>query len=700
MSVRKSFPSEWFLVVAWVSVAPEVALAQIHPQGEEKKDSVPVFFVDTLKVVGRIDDLTGIGITASEGRIGIRDIRLRPIVREGELLETVPGMILTQHSGDGKSNQMFVRGFNLDHGTDFQTRVAGMPINMPTHAHGQGYTDLNFLIPELIEYVEYKQGVYYAEVGDFGSAGGAHFRLPKTLPQTFFKLGGGENGYSRIVGGASTGVGSGDLLIGGEVKGYDGPWEVAQNLRKWSALARYTWHVGGHEVSLLGMSYRNRWESSDQLPKRVVDEGLVSRFGQVDSTLGGQSQRHSLSASWRHIGDSSYQKADVYGLYYDLDLYSNFTYFLDDTLNGDQINQADKRVIVGGNFEHHQQSVLFDRQHLLTLGFQTRADFIDVGLHNTKERQRTGTVREDDVVEWGSGLYLTAESRWGPRFRSLLGLRGDFYLFDVTSDRPENSGNRTDGIITPKVSLMFGPWVSTEFYASAGLGFHSNDARGATQTVDPASGERVEAVDPLVLSRGAEFGLRSTPLHAYRSTLSLWALELDSELLFVGDAGTTEPTGKSQRLGVTWANFYRPIPRLSLDLDVSFTRARYADAPEGEDHIPGALENVVAAGVMWDAVERGPFAAVRLRHFGEYPLTEDNSVRATPTTLINASFGFLFSDIRVSLSVLNLLDSEEDNDIQYFYVSRRPNEPLGGVEDIHFHPVERRQVRFCVSWGF
>ena len=665
--------------------------------GEEKSDSVPVFVLDTLVVIGRIDDLTRIAITASEGRVGIADIKLRPMVREGEVLEAVPGMILTQHAGDGKSNQMFVRGFNLDHGTDFASRVEGMPINMPTHAHGQGYTDLNFLIPDAIDYVEYKLGVYYAGIGDFGSAGGADIWLPEVYPRPFLRLDAGSYSYLRLVGAGSTTVGPGVLSLAGEARGYDGPWDIPQNLQKLSGIARYTWHTTAHEFTVLGMGYRNSWDGSDQIPERAVAAGVIDRFGQVDSTLGGITHRFSLSGRWRHVGNTSVQALDLYGIYYDLDLYSNFTYFLDDPVTGDQLNQVDNRVIVGANFRHSQEGRLFGRPTLYTAGLQTRADFInDLGLYNAQRRQRVRTIRVDDVIEWGNGLYITAESRWTEKFRTLLGLRGDFYLFDVTSDNPLNSGDATDAILTPKLSLMFGPWGSTELYLSGGFGFHSNDARGTTQKIDPKTGEPVSAVNPLVLSRGAELGVRSTPVENWRTTLTAWALELDSELLFVGDAGTTEPTERSRRFGVTWTNFYRPTPMLSMDFDVALVHARFATEPE--DYIPGAMETVLAAGVMWDAIGRGVFGAVRLRHFGAYPLIEDNSIRARPATLLNATLGYRFSGARLGLSVLNILGATA-SDIEYFYASRGRSEPPDGVDDIHFKTVEPRTVRFSVSWG-
>ncbi len=496
-----------------------------------------------ITVVGRADDLIGIAHTASEGHVGAVDLRLRPLMREGELLETVPGVIVTQHSGDGKANQYFVRGFNLDHGTDFETRLEGMPVNMPTHAHGQGYTDLNFLIPELVDFLDYRLGVYHADMGDFGSAGGAEFHLARKLDRPFVTLGAGEHALARIAMGGSTRVGKGDLLIGGEAKGYNGPWDIAERLRKFSGIARYSWERGSSQFSVLGMGYHNQWDASDQIPLRAVSGGLINRFGQIDGSDGGNTQRYSLSGTWRHLGGNSVQDVQLFGIYSDLSLFSNFGYFLDDTVRGDQFNQRERRVVLGGGVKHTQPAQAFGLAHLLKLGLQTRGDIIDgIGLYHTEARVRFRTVRQDDVREWGTGAFLEVSSDWRPWFRSVVGVRGDVYTFNVDGDRPENSGHRSAGIVSPKASLVFVPSSESELYLSGGLGFHSNDARGTTITVDPATGGPAQRVDPLVRSRGAEVGLRVTPAHGWRSTLSAWALNLNSELLFVGDGGATEPS--------------------------------------------------------------------------------------------------------------------------------------------------------------
>ncbi|HXS24299.1 MAG TPA: TonB-dependent receptor [Gemmatimonadales bacterium] len=697
LNAARSSVAAGALAIALTGQLQAQAAPPSRPAG---RDTTKAQLIDSVTVTGRYDNLVGIAGSASEGRIGSADLRLRPITREGELLETVPGLIVTQHSGDGKANQYFIRGFNLDHGTDFQTSIEGMPVNMPSHAHGQGYTDLNFLIPELVDYIDYRLGVYHAELGDFGSAGGGEFHLVSKLNRPFATLGGGENGLGRIAAGASTAVGGGYLLGAGEVKVYHGPWQLGERIRKFSGVARYSWERGASQFSILGMAYHNQWRASDQIPLRAVDEGLIDRFGQIDTTDGGRTQRYSLSGSWRHAAGASVQDVQVFGIYSDLSLFSNFTYFLDDPIHGDQFNQREHRVVLGANARHTQAVQALGIDHVLKGGLETRADIISgLGLYHTEAQVRLGTVRQDNVREWGNGIFVEAESRWRPWFRSVLGVRADLYTFDVSSIIPENSGHRTAGIVSPKASLVFTPVPGLELYLSGGLGFHSNDARGSTITVDPNIGAPPDRVTPLVRSRGAEFGVRTTPVTGWRSTAALWALNLDSELLFTGDGGTTEPSAASRRYGVTFANFYRPIPQLAIDFDLSLAHARFSGVPVDEARIPGALESVVAGGITWSPLRPGPFGSLRLRHFGSYPLIEDNSVRAVPTTLLNGELGYrLASGIELQLSVLNILNAR-DNDIQYFYASRLPTEPASGIGDVHFHPVEPRQLRVSLGWG-
>jgi hypothetical protein len=667
---------------------------------EALDDTTTVYSLAPIVVRGRADDLTGVASSASQGYVGRRDLMARPLTREGELFESVPGMILTQHSGGGKANQIFIRGFNLDHGTDFATWLEGMPINIPTHAHGQGYTDLNFLIPELVDHIEYSLGNYYAEIGDFSAAGGAHLRLRQRLERPLFEVGMGENGHERLLAAASADVGSGGtLLVGGEVHRYDGPWALPERLRKLSGLVRYTHRAGPHTFSLLGMAYDNSWHATDQIPSRAVESGLIDRYGNIDPTLGGASYRYSLSGSWNREGRLSSERIEAYAVHYDLDLFSNFTYLLADPADGDQFRQQDKgRWTLGANLAHLQSISVGDRMHRVEIGAQVRRDLADLTLSRTHDRATLGVTRSDDVNELATGVYAQLESPWADHFRTVVGLRGDLYRFDVTSDRPENTGNASDHIFSPKLSLVFGPWSGTELYVSGGLGFHSNDARGTVTTVDPVSGSPMDPVDPLVRSKGAEVGVRASPVSGWRSTLSLWTLQLDSELLYVGDAGTNEPSDPTRRLGVTFTNFYDITEQLSADLDVSFTRARFLDVDSGQDRIPGALEDVIAAGLTYRPTEDGPLGAVRLRHFGAYPMLEDDSERAKASSLVNFELGYRLGRAELRAELLNVLD-EKSSDIQYYYESRLSAEPAGGVGDVHFHPAVPREIRVALSWG-
>jgi hypothetical protein len=621
--------------------------------------------LDTVRVVSHADDLHGIAPSASEGHIDIEELRALPLSREGELLETVPGMIVTQHSGEGKANQYFARGFNLDHGTDFATSVDGMPVNDPSHAHGQGYTDLNFLIPELVTSLDYRLGVYYADVGDFGSAGSSEFHLAQHLAAPFVSLTSGENGLNRIVAAGS----AGDLLVAGEVKGYDGPWRLAEEERKFSGLIRYS----SGDFSILAMGYHNKWRSNDQVPLRAIDDDVISRFGQIDSTDGGQSDRYSLSGTWRHVGARSLQTVSLYGIASDLSLYSDFTYFLEDPVHGDQFNQREHRTTLGGQAT---DAVSLASGQILTVGLQSRDDIIpSTGLYHTEHEVRLSTVLQDRIDEWSTGAFTQLSSHWTPWFRTMFGLRGDEYQFDV------NGGHRGASIASPKASFIFTPSHVIELYLNGGFGFHSDDAR------TPA----------LVRSRGAEVGGRTDLVKGWTSTVAFWALNLDSELIWDGDHGTDAPSFPSDRLGVTWSNMYRPTPQIAFDVDASYVHARFVG--QAQPFIPGALENTLVGGITWTPATHGIFAALHVRRFGSYPLVQSDSVRAPSTMVANADAGYsLAAGVRVQLTLLNIFNSLGD-DIDYYYASRLPGEPTAGVMDQHLHPIEPRQLRVSLSWG-
>ena len=654
----------------------------------------------TVEVLGRYEDAIGTSDAASQGAVTRQGIETRPLLRPGEAIEAVPGMIVTQHSGDGKANQFFLRGYNLDHGTDFATWVAGMPVNMPSHAHGQGYTDLNFVIPELISRVAYNKGPYFAEDGDFGSAGSARIAYADRLPFNVASLTAGSFNYRRAVLAGSPALGSGALVYGLEYQQNDGPWKNPAGFAKYNGVLRYAQGTAADGLSLTGMAYKADWNSTDQIPQRAVDSGLIDRFGAIDPTDGGESSRYSLSGEWRTSGEGTASALSLYAIKSSLRLFSNFTFFLDDPINGDQFEQSENRVTLGGQASRTWSAELGGRAMLNTLGIQLRRDHLDpVALYSTVARRRLSTTREDQVSVTSGAPYFSNTVEWNKWLRTVAGLRADFYRFEVDSNIAGNSGRAKDSLVSPKLSAIFGPWARTEYFLNWGRGFHSNDARGTTISVDPKTGDPVDRVSPLVRTTGYEAGLRSQLVRNVSTSLALWRLKQDSELLFVGDAGTTEPSRPSKRTGVEWLVQWLPRPWLALDLTAAVTRARFTDADPAGERIPGAPEAVVSAGATVESAY-GWFGSLRWRYFGPRPLIEDNSVRSRATSLVNTRVGYAFTKrIRAYADVFNLFNREA-SDVDYFYASRLPGEPAGGVNDVHFHPVEPRALRATLALSF
>jgi hypothetical protein len=662
--------------------------------------SRPALFRNVADIQNPAENLVGIAAAASQGAITAAQLEARPMMRSGEVLETVPGLIVSQHSGEGKANQYYLRGFNLDHGTDFATTVAGVPVNTPTGAHAHGYADVGFLIPELVSGVQYRKGPYFAEEGDFSSAGAANINYANQIDRPLVQVSGGSDGWGRVLGMASPRVGGGHLLAAIDLNHNDGPWLREDDYRKAAGVARFSRGDNRNGFTLTGMGYWAAWDSTDQVPQRAIDSGLISRFGLIDPSDRGTTNRQSVAAELQRSRGSSLIRASAFLLRNSLNLFSNFTYFLDDPDNGDQFEQAERRVAAGGRVAYRRLSHFFERHTESALGVQLRRDWLDpVGLYRAAGGQRLSAIREDDVGQTMIAGYAQSEIEWNRWLRTTLGLRADLYRFGVTSDLAVNSGSGSDGLVSPKVSAAFGPWAGTELYANAGTGFHSNDARGAVTTVDPRSGAPAAAVTPLVRTRGAELGLRTVRLAGLQSTVSLWYLSIDSELLFVGDAGTTEPGRPSRRAGVEWANYARLNPWMTADLDVTVSRARFTDDDPSGNHIPGALDRVISAGLTIEP-DKPLFGSIRLRHFGPRPLVEDDSVRSASTTLWNGEVGYRFlRKARLVLSVFNLFDAEVA-DVDYYYASRLPGEPIEGVNDVHTHPAIPRSARLALQVSF
>lgn len=653
--------------------------------------------VDRIVVFGYRKNLVGEAISASEGSVGQVEISSRPLLRTGDLLEFVPGLIATQHSGSGKANQYFLRGFNLDHGSDFSTSVDAMPVNMPTHGHGQGYTDLNFIIPETVEELTYRKGVYYADVGDFSSAGSARFHIADQLPQGVAEVTVGQDGYQRGVVADSAAVGPGALMYGLEVQRFDGPWtDIKEDVRKVAGVLRYSGEMGGGRGRITLMGYDNSWNSPDQIPQRAVAAGLISEFGSIDPTVGGQASRYSLSGGWNGPALGGQMRAEAYAVTSKLGLFSNFTYLLDDPVNGDQFEQVDDRQIYG--FEVSQQwSAGANRWRV---GVTGRYDDIDqVGLFRSRARMRLSPVRDDVVEEMTLGVFAANEHRFSDKLRTYVGLRYDQYDFEVRSQTlAANSGEADDGIGSVKLGVTYAPIGPLELYANYGQGFHSNDARGTTITIDPVTGDPADPVTPLVRSTGGEIGARVYLNDRLQATAALWTLSLDSELLFVGDAGNTEASRPSRRDGLELGLYYFASDNLSADVEVSYAESEFRDDDPAGAEIPGSIPLVISAGVSWRA-DSGWLASATVRRYGSYPLIEDDSVRSEGSTLMNLRTGREWSAFGFYIDVLNVFDSN-DHDVDYFYASRLAGEPAGGVEDIHYHVFQPRSLRASLRYKF
>jgi len=773
----------------------------------------------TINVQGREDDLIGIADSATQGTVGAKEIEDRPILRAGEILETVPGLIITQHAGGGKANQYFLRGFNLDHGTDFAIFIDDMPLNLPSHAHGEGYSDMNIVIPEFVKRVNFEKGPYYADVGNYGSAGSAHLEYFKTLPRNFFKVEGGMYGYGRAVFGASQRLGRGNLLYGGEEYYYNGPWTHPDAYNKINGLLTYSQGDDADGESITARAYHGKWNSSDQIPVTALP--FVGFFGALNPADGGHSQRYSLQGEWHRQGQNSESKISTYVFYYDLNLFSDFTYYLTDYQKGDQFEQQDRRWVAGLDAHHTIFSTWRGRKMSNTFGLQFRNDWINNGLYRAENRARTAktdyyatgitfypatspalpscitttntanptititlrngtpnpttttvpnttcpilpaTTERDNFTDTIGSAYVENKIQWANKFRSVVALRGDDEKFVVnslayptdlvtlpdgttTTVNAANSGSATKFLPSPKASLIFGPWANTEFYVQGGFSFHSNDGRGATQTVEPVSPDNpypntpVAKITPLVQTKGGEIGVRTVAVPHLQSTLALWYLHSNSELQQDGDTGTTVASEQSSnRHGLEWANYYTPREHWALDFDIADSRAQFTqidpdDAAQsivngnvttsyvnsigntitntfrypngvlqggpGGKLVPEAVKVVISSGITLHDY-RGFSSSLRLRYFGPRDLTSDGINRSQATALLNGEVGYQIVEgkWRVSAEFLNLLN-RRDHDIDYAYTSRITPTTAPAFTDV-LHPVEPFLVRFWLERTF
>jgi outer membrane receptor protein involved in Fe transport len=697
-----------------------LTVSAVAPAGASTADAGGSYALETITVVA-----TGVSnaSAASVGDVSQEQLSSQPLLRPGAILENVPGLIVTQHSGEGKANQYFLRAFNLDHGTDLASEVDDMPVNMPSHAHGQGYSDLNFLIPELIADLHYKKGPYYADEGDFATAGAVRMDLLSETPPRVF-AGYGEDGYRRGLLLGSMDLGPGTLLAAGEIYHNDGPFDVPDDYHRSNGVLRYRSGTEQSFWTLTAMAYNGTWNATDQVPERAIEEGLIDRFGSLNPTDGGESSRASLSFNGIRRTDDGQLQASAYVIRYKLDLWSTFTYYLKDPVYGDQMLQHDDRVVYGFKASQSWFGSFGSAAMTNVIGLQARLDDIrDVSIHPTYQRQVIGTTQDAGVTESNAAVYAENTIQWSPWLRSTLGLRADAFDFDVRDKMVNadgscnidsdplgcNTGNRRAALLSPKLGIVLGPWARTSFFIDAAAGYHSNDARGITR-----SGQNPQdpPVTPLTRAKSAEMGLSSTLIPNWQTSLDVFLLKLQSELVFSGDAGVTSPSGATTRTGVEWGNTYHVNHWISADLNAAFTRGRFDHDVPPDDlgcseaalshpcaqpiaitgrYIPNSPTDVIDAGITAHSAG-GVFAAARARHFGASPLVEDDSARSPAYTTIDLEVGYGGSDHwRAALDLFNVCNVKW-NDIEYYYVSRLQNEASPHADYV-IHPGIPRTLR-------
>jgi len=668
-------------------------------------------------------------ITASSEKFFTgKEVNALPFARPGDALEIVPGLVVTQHSGEGKANQYFLRGFNLDHGTDLALYLDGMPLNMRTHGHAQGYADSNFLIPELLSYVLARKGPYDAQDGDFSSAGSIYMQYKDRIDKGYFQLTGGSFAYARALAVAPYQDFAGGSAYGAvEAQYYNGPWERGDNMRRLNSVLRWSRGTQEDGASVTFMGYANKWYGTDQIPSRAVSAGLLSLWGTMDPTAGGATSRFSLSSRWSQVEGDHATRVEAYVVHSTLDLYSTYTYFLAHQDLGDQIRQFDDRTLVGVNAQHAIRWADVNGAPVETrVGFQGRYDDIRLGLQESVRRRLYDTLSNNAVGEGSIGVWTDTAIRWTPWLKTVAGARFDYYNAAVSSlqtlvDAPKilastglpaflltgpfNQGVKNASLFSPKLSIIVGPFYKTEFYANYGEGFHSTDARGTvlrvstSELADSDGFVQAASIPLLVKSRGAEIGARAKFIEGLDSSISLFWLNLESENQFVGDSGTTIFGRPSRRYGVEFANKYAPNAWIRFDGDVAVVHARYRGVDVAQtlawldlitpDALPygtflgnapgNYLSNAIAVTAM-GGLELGEatgwFGALKYRYFGARALTEDGYFKSPATGSLNARLGYRWADgWRLQFDAFNVFNSRSDQ-ITFAYGSLLPSDPL------------------------
>lgn len=641
--------------------------------------------------------------SASRVNVSRQELTLRPRQRPADVLEAAPGLFVAQHAGGGKASQYFLRGFDADHGTDVAFFIDGVPVNMPSHAHGQGYADLQFLIPELVVSLDTYKGPYYAHLGDFATAGAINLRLAESFDESHASLSAGQYGTWRGLVVASPHVDDAwRTVLAAELSQEDGPFQNPQKNQKLNAFARATRDLGAGKLSFTWMSYGASWNGSGQIPARAVcGEGesrarapstfgaaCLDRFGSIDPTEGGATQRHLGSIAYSTRSDASETSAMAYVIRYRYNLYSNFTFFDRNPTQGDQIEQSDDRTAVGGDFRARQHWHYRASRLLTSVGFQARYDDMDSGLFDARARTRMAARVDSAVAETSLGAYAQADARLTDAFRFIAGVRAERIDASV-HDRLElgASGTSAKMALLPKLSWIVSPHAKLDVFAQYGRGFHSHDARAAVRggaLLTPAS--------------GYELGARVRPIEGLTVQAAAFLLDLDSELVWVGDEGTTEASGRTRRAGIEVGARQRLGDWLFADIDATFTRARYRD--DAAASVPLAPIRTLTAGLgaKTSIGSFSPFGSIRIKSMADRPASDDGALVADGYTLLGAMVGTRYKDVEMVFDVQNILGTRW-REVAFAGTSRLPYEPEA-VTGVHYTPGWPRTVmaRATLYW--
>jgi outer membrane cobalamin receptor len=717
-------PHAWGVVLSlWGSVGAPYAAARPADEVSTHPDVQSVSSGDLSEVTVTASrlNLLGTATTASQGSVTEQELDLRPAYRVGQLLESVPGLVVTVHSGEGKANQFLARGFNLDHGTDIANFVDDMPINRPTNTHGQGYSELNFLMPEVANGLDYTKGPYYAAVGDFGSVASTHMRLANDIPVQV-SLAGGTLGVYNVFAGGTDHLSDQDRVLAGLYYGHvDGPYTHPDDFRKLAGTVRYSHGTDADGYSATAMYFHGEGNMTTDQPLRAVQAGLIDRYGTLDPSDGNLSERYSVSGHAGITGEAGTLSASAYYIHSKMILWNDFTHYLDDPIHGDQEEQTESRSTAGGQTGFTVSRRFGSIQNEIATGAQFRYDQAYVDRKHTLQRapleycsvEQTGgpafqmpmpggICNADEVHLLDLGPYLQDTTHWMSWLRTVVGFREEYYRASDHSLTTGFHGAAHETLFQPKGSLILGPFAQTEFYFSAGRGFHSDDVRGVFGTVPIEGIPGAAGTTPLLApTNGLELGIRTNFIAKLSMQLAAFQQDFNSELAYDADAGQDAASAPSRRRGIELSAQYRPLPWIELNTDLAFSKARYrgdlAEFDLAGPYIADAPAFIGSFGVLVNNLGSW-FGGVQWRKLGPYPISDgDNNPKDAGYSEFNLDVGYkVSSHLKLQLSVFNVFNTKADS-AAYYYTARLPGEPADGVEGFQVHPLEPISTVFKIT---